>query len=167
MAEGSGDENQPPRQRATSSKKSRRKDVAMGLHMNEQVTPRSIAYAAVQVRLNFISSRDVHLRRRQLVFALSDATQWVQVHQGFDYCSFYYFIIDYFEDTSGPIAQKKAQELLKWWNMYVFVFSLHYVHRRLLLFSRVFPNSSTPARQQVSTSMKKLAEQRAANERRR
>ena len=111
----------------------------MGLHMNEQVTPRSIAYTAVQVRLNFTSSRDAHLRRRHLLFALSDATQWVQVHQGFDYRSFYYFIIDYIEDTSGPVAQKKAQELFKWRNMYVFVFSLHYVHRRLLLFSRVFP----------------------------
>jgi len=51
---------------------------------------------------------------------LSSAEQWSEVHEGFDYRAFYYFIIDFFEDVEGAEARKRSQQLLKWWNEYVF-----------------------------------------------
>ncbi|KAJ2936109.1 hypothetical protein H1R20_g988, partial [Candolleomyces eurysporus] len=59
--EGSDDENlEPPSTRrrtsqSSSSRRSVRKDIATTLNMNNKVTPRSIAYAAVQVRIPLYS----------------------------------------------------------------------------------------------------------------
>ncbi|KAM6494657.1 hypothetical protein JOM56_009280 [Amanita muscaria] len=89
--------------RATSNtsntKRATRKDVSGCLHMEEKVTPRAIAYAAVQ-----------------LVFALSDAPHWTAVHNGFDYRSFYYFIVDFFEASADNSSKQRVKELLSWWN---------------------------------------------------
>ncbi|RDB16224.1 hypothetical protein Hypma_003116 [Hypsizygus marmoreus] len=77
-----------------SSKRSRRKDVASGLHMQDQVTPRSIAYAVVQ-----------------LVFALTDAPSWVIQYNGIDLRVLYYFVIDFFEVV---LSRNEAGALLNW-----------------------------------------------------
>lgn len=94
--------------------KSRRRDVAATLSLTE-VTPRTIAYASVQV---FMPILPVFVRsaRRQLLFALSDAVSWSLTHNGFDYKSFYNFIIDFFEAASGLAAKNRVRDLLKWWN---------------------------------------------------
>lgn len=51
---------------------------------------------------------DVH---KQLHFALQNASQWREVYDGFNYKSFYWFIVDYLEGRSTDI-----EELLDWWN---------------------------------------------------
>lgn len=134
------DENvsRPPKAaRTSSSKKKVRKDVASGLQMTK-VTPRALAYAATQ-----------------LVFALSNADNWCNEHQGFSFCDFYYFVIDYFEghdpnseDPDDVEARREARKLLKWWNDEIFPHSVH----------------STGATQAAvsATSMQMLKEQRAA-----
>jgi len=55
----------------------------------------------------------------QLAFNLNDAVQWTESYNGFSYCAFYNFIVDYFDVTSGCVAKKRADDLLKWWNQYV------------------------------------------------
>ncbi|KAF9644382.1 hypothetical protein BDM02DRAFT_3103012, partial [Thelephora ganbajun] len=75
-------------------------DNATMLNMN-QVTLRSIAYAAVQVSLHF---------------ALQTASKWCNFYDDFSYKEFYDFIVDYFEADSSPEAKKAAGELLDWWN---------------------------------------------------
>ncbi|KAF9043142.1 hypothetical protein BJ165DRAFT_1405518 [Panaeolus papilionaceus] len=84
-------------------KKATKTNVATILHMSGNVTPRSIAYAAVM-----------------LVFNLTDATQWMETYNGFNFRVFWNFIVDYFEDTPDERASKKAAALLKWWNKQVF-----------------------------------------------
>ncbi|KAF9561479.1 hypothetical protein CPC08DRAFT_707305 [Agrocybe pediades] len=71
--------------------------------MNERVTPRAIAYAAVQ-----------------LLFALSDAHDWTDRHCGFNYARFYYFVIDFFEDAVDPISRAAVEQLLLWWNRKIY-----------------------------------------------
>ncbi|KAM6489009.1 hypothetical protein JOM56_014326 [Amanita muscaria] len=111
------------------AKRATRKDVSGCLHMEEKVTARAIAYAAVQ-----------------LVFALSDAPHWTAVHNGFDYRSFYYFVVDFFEALADKSSKERVKELLSWWNR------------------RVFPTKhlSASSQSQQVTSNKKLAQQRAA-----
>ncbi|KAJ7736249.1 hypothetical protein B0H14DRAFT_3168450 [Mycena olivaceomarginata] len=72
------------------------KSVANKLRMR-RVTPRSIGYAAVQHR-----------------FALSDAPSWNDTDGDFDYILYYNNIIDWFENTLGPVAQKEVDDLLEW-----------------------------------------------------
>ncbi|KAF9032750.1 hypothetical protein BJ165DRAFT_1568204 [Panaeolus papilionaceus] len=88
---------------STSQKKATKASVATLLHMNSRVTPRSIAYAAVV-----------------LAFNLTDAVQWVEVYNGFNFCVLWSFIVDYFEETPDEDSKSKADELLQWWNKQVF-----------------------------------------------
>ncbi|CAA7270390.1 unnamed protein product [Cyclocybe aegerita] len=68
------------------------------------VTLRSLAYAATQ-----------------LVLALSSAPKWTIKHSGFNFQSFYKFIINYLEDFQGNREHcKKVEDLLLWWNKQVF-----------------------------------------------
>jgi hypothetical protein len=53
----------------------------------------------------------------QLHFNLQTASSWTAVYGGFDYHGLYNYIVDFFEDTPGPAAKKRAQELLYWWTM--------------------------------------------------
>ncbi|KAF8872004.1 hypothetical protein BD779DRAFT_1453336 [Infundibulicybe gibba] len=103
----SDDENTAPTTPAPPRKKSKqpatRTNVATVLCMNGKVTPRAIAYAAVQLH-----------------FALTDTPQWTDIHHNFDYQGLYNFIIDFFEDVDGPDAKQFAKNLLGWWNKYVF-----------------------------------------------
>ncbi|KAJ3776111.1 hypothetical protein FB446DRAFT_785389 [Lentinula raphanica] len=68
-----------------------------------QVTPRSIAYAAVHLHL-----------------ALTDASQWRECYDGYNYRDLWNFIVDLFEDPADDEAAKKAKELLKWWTDRIF-----------------------------------------------
>ncbi|RXW12626.1 hypothetical protein EST38_g13229 [Candolleomyces aberdarensis] len=109
LGEDSDQENvdHPPVRRRTSSKshKSVRKDVAGTLHMDHKVTPRAIAYTAVQ-----------------LLFALSSAPSWTHSHQGLSFIDCYYYIVHFFEGFSDDDLESKktAQDLLKWWNRQIF-----------------------------------------------
>jgi hypothetical protein len=86
--------------------------------MNQEVTPRSIAYAAVQVSLDgWISVENPNSKQLvQLHFALQTAGQWCRFYDDFDYEEFYNFVVDYFEADASPEARKAARELLDWWN---------------------------------------------------
>ncbi|KAJ7217139.1 hypothetical protein GGX14DRAFT_561657 [Mycena pura] len=72
-------------------------------HNIRHSTPRMIAYAAVQQRFN-----------------LSDTTHWNEVDGAFDYSVYYNNIVDFFENAPGRTSQKKAQELLAWWDRRIF-----------------------------------------------
>ncbi|KAF9045028.1 hypothetical protein BJ165DRAFT_1527958 [Panaeolus papilionaceus] len=89
--------------KTSSSKKATKSNVATILRMSGRVTPRSIAYAAVM-----------------LVFNLTDAAQWTEIYNGFNFRVLWNFIVDYFEDCPDEIATQKATSLLKWWNKKVF-----------------------------------------------
>ena len=54
---------------------------------------------------------------RELHFNLQTAGSWTSVYGGFDYNGLYNYVVDFFEDTPGPAAKKRAQELLNWWSM--------------------------------------------------
>jgi len=92
--------------------------VASKLHLNNKVTPRSIAYAAVQVCIyvSYVVPL-VLICDCQLHFNLQTAGSWTPVYGGFDYRGLYDYVVDFFEDTPGPAAKKQAQELLNWWTM--------------------------------------------------
>ena len=53
----------------------------------------------------------------KLHFNLQTAGSWTPVYGGFDYLGLYNYVVDFFEDTRGPAAKKRAQELLKWWSL--------------------------------------------------
>ncbi|KAF9533408.1 hypothetical protein CPB83DRAFT_782959 [Crepidotus variabilis] len=91
------------KRKTSSQKKATKTNVAGLLRMEGKVTPRAIAYAAVL-----------------LVFNLTDATQWTETYNGFNFRAFYNFIVDFFEDTPGAAAQRRANMLLTWWNSQVF-----------------------------------------------
>ncbi|KAF8955095.1 hypothetical protein BDZ97DRAFT_1620698, partial [Flammula alnicola] len=78
---------------------SRRRDVASTLHLNHRVSPRSIAYAAVQ-----------------LIFSLSNAKDWTHLHAGVHYPSFYNFVTNFFEGAQDPVSKRGVSLLLQWWN---------------------------------------------------
>ncbi|KAF9024607.1 hypothetical protein BDP27DRAFT_1438145 [Rhodocollybia butyracea] len=68
-----------------------------------EVTPRSIAYAAV------------HLH-----FGLSDAPHWCRAHNGYNYQDLWNYVVDFFEDPVDEDAERYTKELLKWWNDRIF-----------------------------------------------
>ncbi|KAG1759868.1 hypothetical protein EDD22DRAFT_826086 [Suillus occidentalis] len=68
-----------------------------------KVTPRSIAYVVCQVR-----------------FALSSVSSWRTVDGDFDYEGFWNHIVDFFEDSPGPVAQRRVAKLLEWWTRKIF-----------------------------------------------
>jgi uncharacterized protein DUF6698 len=111
-------ENIPPAksQRTSSSKKLVRHNVASKVNLNEKVTPRSIAYAAVMVILLSFTCRSMLICGCQLHFNLQTATSWARFYGGFDYRGLYNYIVDVFEDTPGPAAKRRAKELLHWWS---------------------------------------------------
>ncbi|KAF9793078.1 hypothetical protein BJ322DRAFT_1103511 [Thelephora terrestris] len=107
-ADGNSDETPEPRQKKTKTDNSEgsvphRADVATTLDMRCRVTPRSVAYAAVQLH-----------------FALQSASQWREVYDKFNYKDFYWFIVDYLEGGSGG-----AEELLDWWDKQIFPHAAH------------------------------------------
>jgi hypothetical protein len=53
----------------------------------------------------------------QLHFNLQTAGSWAQFYGGFDYQGLHNYIVDFFEDTPGPAAKKRAKDLLNWWSM--------------------------------------------------
>ena len=56
----------------------------------------------------------------QLHFALSSAPSWNIVDIDFNYEDFYNPIIDYFEVTPGLATKTCVDDLLAWWNQYVY-----------------------------------------------
>lgn len=119
----------PTKSQKILSNNSVRRNVASKLHLNDKVTPRSVAYAAVQLHFN-----------------LQTAGSWTSVYGGFDYLGLYNYVVDFFEDTPGPAAKKRAQELLKWWS------------------TKIFPAAALHRQSNTSASRKRLKEQRAALE---
>ncbi|KJA27916.1 hypothetical protein HYPSUDRAFT_130887, partial [Hypholoma sublateritium FD-334 SS-4] len=99
--EEEGNENMPPArlQKTASGKRGLRRNVASKVQLNGKVTPRSIAYAAVQLHFN-----------------LQTAASWASVYGGFDYQGLSNYIVDFFEDAPGLVAKKHAKELLEWWS---------------------------------------------------
>ncbi|KAG1738690.1 hypothetical protein EDD22DRAFT_959469 [Suillus occidentalis] len=69
----------------------------------DKVTPRSIAYAACQVR-----------------FALSSVTSWRSIDGDFDYILFWRCIMDFFECPPGQEVRHRIEKLLEWWTRKVF-----------------------------------------------
>jgi hypothetical protein len=67
-----------------SRKKPTKRNVASKLHMNDKVTPRSIAYAAVLVWFFVNTSIPAHLNL-QLHYNLQTAERWYEIYGGFDY----------------------------------------------------------------------------------
>ena len=100
----------------TSSNKSVRCNVASKLHLNDKVTSRSVAYAAVQVCV-YVVVCSMLICDCQLHFNLQTSGSWTSVYGGFDYQELYNYVVDFFEDTPGPAAKKRAQELLNWWSV--------------------------------------------------
>ncbi|KAF8156768.1 hypothetical protein B0H34DRAFT_798148 [Crassisporium funariophilum] len=99
-------ENEPAAKAARlsqSRKKATKCNVASRLHMNDKVTPRSVAYAAVLLHYN-----------------LQTAERWFEIYGGFDYRALYNEIVDYFEDVPTPAAKERAQNLMDWWTIRVF-----------------------------------------------
>ncbi|KAF9475565.1 hypothetical protein BDN70DRAFT_883565 [Pholiota conissans] len=101
------DENAQPAQKvrkiASRQGKPARRNVATQVGMTTKVTPRSIAYAAVQLHFNLQASEN-----------------WSEILGGFDYRAFYNYIVDFFEDVDEPAAKKRAQALLSWWSTRIF-----------------------------------------------
>ena len=87
------------------------------------VTPRAIAYVAVQVssasRGEGISLTDNTFT--QLRFSLSSATSWNENDGCFSYPVFYNNVVDFFEHTPGPMAQAEVRTLLSWWTLCVYL----------------------------------------------
>lgn len=119
VSEDDDDENMPPAKlrKISSSNKPVRRNVATKLHLNGKVTPRSIAYAAVQICLfYYMASSPLLICDCKLHFNLQTAGSWSGIYGRFDYEGLYNYIVDVFEDTPGPAAKKRAQDLLKWWS---------------------------------------------------
>ncbi|KAJ3926634.1 MAG: hypothetical protein NXY57DRAFT_864688, partial [Lentinula lateritia] len=89
-------ENLPPSKKKKTSN-SHRAHVANIIHMTE-VTPRSIAYAAVHLHI-----------------ALTDTSHWTHSYDGYNYQDLWNFVVDFFEDPIDEEAEKQGKELLKWW----------------------------------------------------
>ena len=85
----------------------------------DRVTPRAIAYAAVQVGSFQTTSWHHVLICLKLVLALSDAPGWCLEHNDLNFHDLYNLVIDFFEDVRNPAKKAKRQDLLKWWNKYV------------------------------------------------
>lgn len=102
----------PPKRLKQTTRAPTRGNVANLLGM-KTVTPRAIAYVAVQVRhTSFIL---LVLNLCQLRFALSNASAWNENDGCFSYAVFYNNILDLFEAPPGPAAQAQTRELLIWW----------------------------------------------------
>ncbi|CAL1714264.1 unnamed protein product [Somion occarium] len=101
--DGDSDDEDAARRKRRRGSRAVRSSVADKLHMNNQVTPRSIAYICVLAH-----------------FSLTDATQWDTTVYDVDYTAMYEFIVDYLEDTPTEQSRKNAETILSWWNRKVF-----------------------------------------------
>ena len=116
--------------------------------MGGRVTGRSITYAATQVCQALLVSLTFHSSHflPKLVLALSSAKGWKKKHVGFHFPTFYNFIVDIFKDPEDNIARTRIDELLQWWNGYVYI---QYTESEVLifslLFSKVFPATDSAA----------------------
>ncbi|PBK59860.1 hypothetical protein ARMSODRAFT_1027057 [Armillaria solidipes] len=97
------DSSEPPAKRKKASKKGTRGNVATLCHLEGQVTPRTIAYAAVMLHFN-----------------LTDATTWQEDYCGVSYPALWNFIVDFFEAPSDPASKQQVDDLLDWWAKKVF-----------------------------------------------
>ncbi|KAF8894378.1 hypothetical protein CPB84DRAFT_1848508 [Gymnopilus junonius] len=107
-SESDADETQPPKKKCKTAKNHNLKNqsketVAKILHMNETVTPCSIAYAAVQLHFN-----------------LQTAEWWDEWYGGFNYEGLHNYIVDFFEDVQDATTKRRVRDLLAWWNMQIF-----------------------------------------------
>jgi len=100
----------PKKKRGSTNTIPHRADVVTTLNMY-QVTPRSIGYAAVQVRCSERTRIEPVLIFSLLCFALQSAAGWCEVYDGFNYKDLYWFIVEYLGAGSAG-----AKELLDWWN---------------------------------------------------
>ncbi|KDR66439.1 hypothetical protein GALMADRAFT_283872 [Galerina marginata CBS 339.88] len=91
------------KKKTSGQKNATKTNVATLLNMDGRVSSRSIAYAAVL-----------------LVFNLTDATQWVEVYNGFNFVMFYNFLVDYLEVFRNDAKKNRVEGLLAWWNSNVF-----------------------------------------------
>lgn len=94
---------QPPIKRTKAGKKSTRGNVATLCRLEGQVTPRTIAYAAVMLHFN-----------------LTDATTWQEEYCGVSYPALWNFIVDFFEAPADPGSKQRVNELLAWWTKKAF-----------------------------------------------
>jgi hypothetical protein len=85
------------------------------------VTGRAIAYTAVQVSNPLLGyTQEWRLDTfTQLRFSLSSANSWNLNDGCFSYPVFYNNIVDFFENTPGPVAQAEVRSLLSWWTLCV------------------------------------------------
>lgn len=104
----------------------------------------------------------------KLVFALCGARDWKKKYAGFHFPTFYNFIVDNFEDVENDdLAKTSADELLQWWNRYVYVrYTESGVLIPSLLFSNVFPATDSAAsdvnsRRTMQNCRKRLQEARS------
>jgi hypothetical protein len=114
-----GIENDQPRLDSSRPRKRRKGDVSTRANVAslcnlQSVTPRSIAYIAVQVSCAKLSCH-LFIYYKQLRFALSSSGSWTECESDFNYSEFYNAIVDYFEVVPGPVAQARIGELLTWW----------------------------------------------------
>ena len=122
VADDTDEEDQTPtepplkRQRGSSEKRSRA-HVAALIGM-KAVSPRAIAYTAVQVSI----IRNIRVRflliMSKLRFALSSCNSWRIIDEDFDYAKFYNNITTFFEDVHTTQDKKAISKLLLWWNRY-------------------------------------------------
>lgn len=96
------DDESSPRKRRRRDERRTRSHVASLLGM-KSVSPRAVAYTAVQLR-----------------FALSSCGAWRVVDGEFNYEDFYNNIVDFFEDAETPDDKNIIRELLLWWNRKIF-----------------------------------------------
>ncbi|KAK0442561.1 hypothetical protein EV421DRAFT_1736078 [Armillaria borealis] len=97
------DSSEPPTKHKRASKKSTRGNVATLCRLEGQVTPRTIAYAAVMLHFN-----------------LTDATAWQEEYCGVSYLALWNFIVDFFEAPSDAETKQQVNDLLAWWTKKAF-----------------------------------------------
>ncbi|KAI6164767.1 hypothetical protein EDD17DRAFT_1506196 [Pisolithus thermaeus] len=103
---------EPPLKRRKGPTDKRTRSNVVSLIGMKSITPRAIAYTAVQVkggRLNI-----------KLQFALSSCMSWRIVDEDFNYEAFYNNIASFFEDCYTEQEKVETAKLLLWWNRSVF-----------------------------------------------
>ncbi|KAK0485407.1 hypothetical protein EDD18DRAFT_1083362, partial [Armillaria luteobubalina] len=94
---------QPAKKCKGANKKATKSNITSLCCLDGQVTPRTIAYAAVLLHFN-----------------LTDASTWQEEYCGFSYEGLWNFVVDYFEGPAD-VESKAANKLLEWWTKYVMV----------------------------------------------
>ena len=122
VADDTNEEDQTPmepplkRQRGSNEKHSRA-HVAALIGM-KAVSPRAIAYTAVQVSIIRNIRARFLLIMSKLCFALLSCNSWRIIDEDFDYAKFYNNIMIFFEDVHTTQDKKAISKLLLWWNRY-------------------------------------------------